>query len=127
MGFWGILKNIRKRGLKDVTNPVKISNFLDFKDIKENGLTLSYDEIVPYCEQLVFRMYNAGCKPCMDRGACTHCECEQPGSAITPNHECDQSYYPPMFFETDGDGNTKLSINKWNDYKKEKGINFKTF
>ena len=127
MGFWGILKNIRKRGLKDVTNPRNISSFLDLKAIEEEGLVLRYEDIVPYAEQLVYRMYNPGCSPCMKSGACVHCDCEQPGAAIVPQSECSADYYPPMFLETDEDGNERLSIEKWNEYKKEKGINFKVF
>jgi len=107
-----ILGNIKKRGLKDITNPTKIKNYLDGKKIQREGIHLDYDEILPYAEQLVYR--TIVCSKCKTEGKCIHCDCIQPLAMMTFDHECSMEAYSGM-----------LEAEAWAEYKKEKNINFR--
>lgn len=113
MGFTSILRNIRNRGLKDVTSPEKIKNYFDGLKIKEEGIHLDHDEIRSYCEQFVLRTIKCG--RCMDEGKCYDCQCPQPLAAMVVNHNCSTGNYREM-----------LSPKEWEEYKKETGLKFKT-
>ena len=103
-----IIRNIQKRGLKDVTNPNKMKAFTEGEVIKKSGLHLEYNEIQSYCEQVVYRMYFCECAG-MDH--CPHCTCQQPISFFCRNFECSQDNYEHMY-----------DPQEWEDFKKEHEI-----
>lgn len=112
MGFRNIIQNIKKRGMKDVTNPEKIKNYFDGAKLKSEGLHLDYEEIMPYAEQLVYR--SIMCNQCFKEGKCRDCQCPQPLSGMVINHECTEGNYYSMQPPQD-----------WEAYKKETGLSFK--
>jgi len=112
MGFGSILKNIENRGLQDITNPEKIKNYFDGARIKKEGIHLDYDEILPYAEQLVYRSIK--CRNCFADGKCFDCQCPQPLAGMVVDHQCSTGKYGRM-----------LNAKEWDEFKKEKGIDFK--
>lgn len=122
MGLRSFIRNITKRGVKDITNPDKIRNYLDGAKVKSKGIQLDYEEILPFAEQLVFRSIR--CKECFKNGSCSHCGCEQPLAGIVPKFECSQERFTKMPTIGQGDAE-KIDIKAWKDFKEENGLFFK--
>jgi|31_taG_2_1085359.scaffolds.fasta_scaffold00185_6 hypothetical protein len=130
MGLLSIFNNIRKRGLKDVTNPERIRMYRTGQKIKRDGLILSYDEIIPYAEQLVYRVNM--CNDCLKAGSCKICGCDMPSAMMTPQFECEDGKFIPMFTKIvekkDGRGNVHeiemIDAEAWEEYKNNIGLTF---
>ena len=112
MGLGDIFRNIKNRGLEDITSPEKIKNYFDGSQIKKEGIHLDYDEILPYAEQLVYRSIQCG--SCFADGKCFDCQCPQPLAAMVVDHQCSTGRYGHM-----------LNAEEWNKFKQDKGISFK--
>ena len=95
MSLKSIIRNLTKRGLKDVTNPERRKMYFTGEKIKKEGLHLSYKEILPYMEQLLFR--TVVCNPCLKNGSCFKCGCTMPSAMMTPQFECEEGKFIPMF------------------------------
>lgn len=102
-------KNVRKRGLKDI-NLTKALAVWKAEEIKDKGLVLKYDQIIPYAEQLIWRLNR--CKECVVVGQCLHCECDLPEAMIVPNNYCSEGYWEEM----------KETLEEWKTFKEENGI-----
>lgn len=107
--IWG---NIQKRGVKDITNPKRISAFMKAEYIKKNGIHLKYEEIVPYAEQLVYR--TVSCQTCVSKGKCEHCTCEIPSALMVKEYTCSGDNFYEM-----------KSPEEWNKFKELTGLQFK--
>lgn len=107
-----IIKNIKKRGLKDILNPWRWKMFLRSKQREFQGIKLEQKEILSYCEQVVYRTNL--CKPCLKNGACTHCECAVPDLFYDKKMVCSGGNWVEM-----------VSPEKWENYKKELGLEFR--
>ena len=94
MGLINYLKNIRKRGVKDIANPAKWKAVIEGSQIKKEGLLLEYDQIIPFAEQLVYRM--SMCPQCIQAGECVHCHCAMPIAMMTPSASCSQMVWDKM-------------------------------
>lgn len=114
MSLKSVWLNLKKRGLKDLTDPSRIKNYLDGSKIEKEGIHLDYDEIQSYCEQLVYRLSNAGCADCVKSGNCAHCGCEVPLSMMVKPYECSGGNFVGM-----------MEPKQWEEYKKETGLYFK--
>lgn len=106
-----ILKNIRKRGLRDILNLKKWKIFARY--IKLKALKQEYEEmfIPEYLEQVSIRMSNPGCRPCLDGGECIHCGCKTPDLFFEKDMECSGGNWLSM-----------IPANMWEEYKKDSGI-----
>ena len=132
MSLFSIFRNLKKRGLKDVTNPKRIRMYLTGEKIKREGIHLSYKEIIPYAEQLIFRA--EVCNPCLKNGSCFKCGCSMPSAMMTPQFECEDGKFLPMFTKIveklDGEGNVHeietIDYEAWESYKERTGLVFKT-
>lgn len=114
MGIKNIVENVQKRGLKDILDPNVWKTYADYKEIEENGIYLTVDDIIPFAEQLVYRL--GRCSKCLEAGKCVGyetrgCSCSFPAKALPPAAECAEDRWIPMM---DGP--------QWSDYKKEKNI-----
>lgn len=78
----GVLGNIRKRGLKDITDPHVWKTFKQWADIEKHGLTLPPEEIISFAQQLVYRMIMCG--ECVEAGKCHSCNCAIPQTMCCP-------------------------------------------
>lgn len=103
-----IIRNYKKRGLKDITNPDKQIAFLTGELIKKEGITIKVEDIQAYAEQVVYRRYFC---ECAEMSHCRHCTCEQPISFFTPKFECSQDNYGEMH-----------TTEEWEKFKKEHEI-----
>ena len=117
MGLFSIFDNIRKRGLKDVTNPERIKMYLDGEKIKKEGIHLSYEEILPFAEQLVFR--SIVCSQCFREGKCRTCSCAMPVAAMVPKFECEEGSFTEMLLKEG-----LIDHEAWNKEKEDKGLSF---
>lgn len=106
MGFLSIFTNLRKRGLKDVTNPEKVKAYLQGGEIKKNGIHLEVDEIESFCEQIIYR--KSMCPGCFASDKCSHCGCEMPVSGYTPVNFCSAGIWGKM-----------LPPDEWEKFKKD--------
>lgn len=111
MSLKSLWTNFRKRGLKDITNPKKIKNYLDGSKIKKEGIHLDYEEIMSYSEQLVYRSIQ--CRPCFKNGACLTCGCPKPLSSMVYDFVCE-----------DGNFGEMLPPKEWEQFKKDQDIIF---
>jgi hypothetical protein len=84
----GLVGNVKKRGLQDVINPDKWKVFYEGHEIEKNGLTIPYEDIIPFSEQIVYRMRQ--CPGCIKNGACLDCNCPMPLAMVTPNNWCSE-------------------------------------
>lgn len=94
MGLGNVLRNIRDRGFKDITNPEVIKAFLEWNEIKKNGLHLEAEDIQSFSEQVVYRL--ARCPECVLAKECVHCHCTMPEKALTPLAVCSADRWPRM-------------------------------
>lgn len=116
MGLRSILQNIRKRGVKDILNPVKRKVFIkDFLEDYFGWKILNQEEyeklceceapdeavkIIPkefllsFAEQLVYR--SAKCGECVQKGNCTHCGCVVPANMFDADNFCSAEKWGPM-------------------------------
>lgn len=106
MGFRSIITNLRKRGLKDVTNPDKVKAYLQGGDIERNGIHIPLEEIESYAEQIIYR--RAMCPDCFSSDKCSHCGCKMPVSGYTPVNFCSAGNWDKM-----------LSPEDWKKFKKD--------
>ena len=111
MGVFSIFRNVKKRGLKDVTDPKRWAAYFNGQEIKKEGLHLTYEQIVPFTEMLMFRMLT--CPECVQRGACTHCECPMPLKAMWPDDFCSAGKWTEF-----------NSVEDWEKYKKSTNLKF---
>lgn len=136
MGFRNIITNIKNRGLKDVTDPNRWKMYMEGQDIKKNGIHLEYDEILAFCEMVVYRYNQTGCQECVKSGSCSHCGCEVKNAFPTKDFYCSQGHFGPIPTQTikkeiEGrDGAVTASyevidVEAWEQEKEEKGIKFK--
>lgn len=110
-----VITNIKKRGLKDILNPVRWRIFTRFLLRKVKGLHLQDHEIQPFVEQVIWRQ--ALCKPCLLAGECTHCGCKAP-----------ELFYDKDMVCSGGNWNEMMSPEEWKQYKSGVGglsFNFK--
>ena len=91
-----IVRNILKRGAKDITDKKRIMMYLDGENIKEEGLLLREDQILPYSEQLVKRVNHPICSQCVKQGSCSHCGCSLPIAMYVPEFECSEGHFGAM-------------------------------
>lgn len=135
MGLGGVLRNIWKRGLKDVSDPERIKMYLEGNDIKKNGIHLDYEEIIPFCENVVMRLHQEGCKECVVLGECTHCSCSLPNAFFVKDFYDSGGHFEAMPTQTikkDFEGPTGLitaeykvvDAKAWEQKKEEEGITF---
>jgi len=94
MGLGNVLRNIRDRGLQDITDPNVIKAYMEWAEIKKNGIHLDADEIESFAEQVVYRM--GKCPECVQAGECHHCHCPMPQKALTPLAVCSAGAWPRM-------------------------------
>ena len=109
MSFKSIAKNIAKRGLKDILNERKREVYEEYKDIKKEGLLLPYDDILAYCEQVVYRTRQCG--DCCQAGECKVCSCEMPAMALCPSGYCEANKW-----------GSYMSPEEWEKYKQQMNI-----
>ncbi len=109
MGLGNLIRNLKDRGLKDITNPEKIKAFLQWGEIKKNGLNIEAEYLQAYAEQVTYRM--GKCPECMLAGECVHCHCEIEGAILTPGNSCSAGKWPQM-----------LSRKEWEEHKKAHNI-----
>lgn len=107
-----LIDNIKKRGAKDILNPKKWGAYIDGEIIEKNGIHLEYNEIIPFCQQLMMRLIR--CSECVEAGKCVGCGCIMPLAAIVPNNFCSEEKWKEMVPPED-----------WEKYMKEKGMRFK--
>lgn len=100
MGFLSVIRNISKRGFKDILNPKRVANYLDGEVIKAEGLHLEVSQVIPYSVELANRFKFSECRKCVEQGHCSHCGCEQPISIITPDWECGGGNFMAMDLQT---------------------------
>lgn len=93
MGLGHIWRNLKSRGLKDVTNVKTVKSFLEWKDIQKEGLNLKADEIISFSQQIAVRA--SLCEECLKAGECVHCHCEIIGKISTPNASCSVGRWGP--------------------------------
>lgn len=113
MSLKHFLLNIKKRGLKDVTNPDVVSAFLEWEKIESEGLTLPASELRAYSEQVVYRM--SRCQDCVEAGVCKVCGCKMPEAMLAPGFHCKSE---PSKFDK------MLPAELWENHKKMYNINF---
>lgn len=106
-----LLKNFRKRGLKDILNPTKWKIFLRSRKLKL--LRKEYSEMfVPeYLEQIALRMDMSECRQCLAEGECVHCGCRSPDLFYEKDMEC-----------SGGNWFTMIPAEDWAEYSKMTGI-----
>lgn len=118
MGLGNLLRNLRDRGITDITNPEVIKAYLEWGEIKKNGITLEADEILSFSEQVVYRTQR--CPTCVKNKECTEgarpCHCPMPEKALTPLAECSEKRWPRM-----------MPAEDWETYKKENNIEISVF
>lgn len=108
-----ILRNIRKRGFKDILNPKRVLLFFRAKKHKQQDyIKIPYDNIESYCEQYIYRRFL--CKPCYDANECTHCGCKAKEVIAEPTATCSADEWFEM-----------LNPAQWEEQKKENGITIK--
>lgn len=97
----GIIKNILKRGVKDVTDPKKIKAYLVFKLMKliiylegQGGKTLFRPIRKDEFEQIIKRA--STCNECYKKGSCIKCECDVWAKMLDPKDECPQKSWLAM-------------------------------
>lgn len=102
-----LLENLRKRGLKDVTNPKKWGMYL------KSTLGLEYEEFSSpaYVEQMVWRMTQEGCRECVNGTKCIVCGCKTPNLFYDRRSECEGMHWGPM-----------MEPEEWVKYKEEHDI-----
>lgn len=109
MGLGNLLRNIRDRGLQDITNPEVIKAYLEWAEIKKNGIHLDAEDILSFCEQVVYRL--GKCPECVSAKECVHCHCPMPEKALTPLAVCSADAWPRM-----------MPSDTWEQYKKDNNI-----
>ncbi len=113
MGLGNILRNIRDRGLEDITNPEVIKAYMEWSEIEKNGITLEASEIISFSEQIIYRLNK--CPGCVAAKECVEgdrpCHCPMPEKALTPLAKCSAGRWPKIMPSED-----------WNEYKKENNI-----
>lgn len=107
-----LIDNIKKRGARDILNPKKWAAYLDGEIIENGGIHLSYEEIIPFCQQLMVRLIK--CSECVEAGKCVGCGCKMPIAAIVPNNFCSEEKWKEM-----------MTPENWNKYLEETGLKFK--
>jgi len=107
----GLLSNLKKKGLKDITDPKKWGVAAEYATMLLHGLTLDIDEILPFSEQMVYRMQM--CPQCVKGPECDKCGCAMPDGMVTPSNWCDGKEWI-AYMEPD----------EWEAYKKKWGIVF---
>lgn len=98
------------------------------EDIKKNGLHLTFEELIPYAEQLVYRMVSCG--ECFENGSCTACGCGMPEAAMVASFPCEDKKFDPMptkYISVPTDSGETLEVEvldpeAWETIKKERGI-----
>lgn len=114
----GLIENLKKRGLKDITDPKKWNVVLEYQTLKKHGLVLEEDEILSFSEQMVYRMTQ--CPSCAKGPLCNGvetegCGCDMPDGMVTPSNWCHEKRWLPY-----------MSPEEWEKFKEDKGILFST-
>lgn len=99
MSIRDVADNINRRGLKDILSKDTRKAYWDYEQIEEHGLLLDASEIVPYAEQLVYRL--SKCSRCVEAGKCNGydtkgCGCPTPQKMISPTASCPEGRWPKM-------------------------------
>lgn len=105
-----LIENLKKRGLKDVTNPRKwgvyfrfiLNKLFPYRFIREKHM-------VAYCEQVVYRM--SLCRQCVKNGSCVHCGCKSPELFLDGKNVCSADNWYEM-----------LSPEQWEEFKENTQI-----
>jgi hypothetical protein len=108
MSLW---QNIKKRGLKDLLNPLKWKVFVRSQVLR--ALKKEYPEMqVPeYQEQIAYRMSRPDCRKCVTSGECHHCGCVSPDLFYEADNWCSGNEWEGMIPAVD-----------WNQYKEDMNI-----
>ena len=108
MTLRSLLTNLKKRGIKDVINPLKWKVIL-WEWISEGRVIIEKEDIQSYCEQWVMRSIK--CNPCLLAGECSHCGCLMPDSMDNRHNACSA-----------GEWGSMLNHQEWEDYKETIGL-----
>jgi hypothetical protein len=119
MSIKDVATNINRRGLKDILSKDTRKAYWDYEQIEEQGLLLDVAEIVPYTEQLMYRLTK--CSRCVDAGKCNGydgkgCGCPTPAKMISPTASCPEKRWDKM-----------MEPEEWANYKKERNITIEVF
>jgi hypothetical protein len=93
MTLHSFISNLKKRGLKDVLNPLKWKVIL-WEWFSEGKVVLEEDDIQSYAEQWVYRSIK--CRPCLLSGECSHCGCLMPDALNNKFNACSAGEWGPM-------------------------------
>lgn len=112
-----IIGNIKKRGLKDISNPDKWKAYAEGSKIIKDGVHLSYEEILPFCEIVMYR--SILCKDCAYGEKCEHCDCKMPAGIFTLPNFCSGDKWPKFTIEN--------WVQEWYEFKEKNNIDFHVF
>lgn len=120
MSLWS---NLKKRGLKDILRPKKWGMFIRYVkarlrigvsgDNQMEAWRKEYPHLSErvYLEQIVYRMSQPGCQPCIAKGECIHCGCKSPELFFEKDNECSGMNWFEM-----------LLPDAWEEFKQMNGI-----
>lgn len=104
MTLKNLLDNLKKRGLRDILNPVRWYRvYQAWQAEKHTSLE--------YIEQVVWRQ--TICGPCVKANNCTHCGCAAKKVILVPEEACSGGHWGPM-----------MPAVEWADYKEQMGLEF---
>lgn len=92
-------RNLKARGLRDVTDSKNWATYLDGTTIEQQGIHIPYSEIMAYAEQLVYR--TTACADCVAAGLCAHCGCTMPKAAMVASKTCPEQRWGAMLTAED--------------------------
>lgn len=110
MSFRSIITNIQKRGLKDILSKKRREVYAESERQQKEGISLSFEEVLPYCEQVIYRA--SMCKDCLKAGQCKHCGCLTPHIFFVKENECSGGNWLEM----------KKTPEEWEQFKKDRKI-----
>jgi len=91
----GIVDNIKKKGLRDILNPVKWLIYIQhLREKYITGVRIKKEDAFSYAEQLLFRQNL--CKDCYKAGSCIACGCEINGLMTTSSASCSEGRWKKM-------------------------------
>lgn len=99
-----LIENIKKRGLKDIFS-MRVFAYLESIWQKLFGIEIAQKDMGAYAEQILFR--KTVCKPCSEKGSCTHCGCNFYDLSISKNGTCSAGNFGKI-----------MNAKDWEEYKK---------
>lgn len=107
----GLIENIKRRGLKDITDPKVIRAYISWLWIELFGYNIKSKDILSFAEQIQYRALK--CKPCLDNGTCLHCGCPAQEKISNPKSACSNYQWEKL-----------MSAEDWKIYKEDNKITF---